>query len=66
MKRISVSQIIKFHQKITEQTGGSPGIRELSLIESALNLIRHSMVMIGWKQTYRGSCNVTITPTKWN
>jgi death-on-curing protein len=37
MERISSSQMIIFHHKITEKTGGSSRIRDRSLIESALN-----------------------------
>ncbi|OEF96660.1 death-on-curing protein [Vulcanibacillus modesticaldus] len=37
MKGINVSQVILFHQKIISRTGGSDGIRDISLIESALN-----------------------------
>ncbi|MEW9701872.1 type II toxin-antitoxin system death-on-curing family toxin [Paenibacillus sp. SI8] len=37
MKTLEVSQIIAFHKKIVKATGGSDGIRDLGLIESALN-----------------------------
>lgn len=37
MKNIEVEDILIFHRKIIEQTGGSDGIRDLGLIESALN-----------------------------
>lgn len=37
MKGIDVEDILTFHRKIIEQTGGSDGIRDISLIESALN-----------------------------
>lgn len=36
MKNISVEQILQFHTKIVKATGGSDGIRDLGLIESAL------------------------------
>jgi len=37
MKSIDVEDVLNFHGKIIEQTGGSSGIRDLGLIESALN-----------------------------
>ena len=37
MKGIEVEDVLIFHRKIIEQTGGSDGIRDISLIESALN-----------------------------
>lgn len=37
MKRVTLEQVILFHNKITKKTGGSEGIRDISLIESALN-----------------------------
>lgn len=37
MKGIAVEDVLIFHRKIIEQTGGSDGIRDISLIESALN-----------------------------
>ena len=37
MKGIGVEEILIFHRKIIEQTGGSDGIRDIGLIESALN-----------------------------
>jgi death on curing protein len=36
MKNLSVEQILQFHTKIVKATGGSDGIRDLGLIESAL------------------------------
>lgn len=36
MKYLSVEQILRFHTKIIESTGGSDGVRDLGLIESAL------------------------------
>ena len=35
MKNIEIDDILVFHQKIIEQTGGSDGIRDFGLIESA-------------------------------
>ena len=37
MKTISLEELLVFHKKIIEKTGGSKGIRDLNLIESALN-----------------------------
>lgn len=37
MKSIDIDNILLFHKKIVEQTGGSEGISDLSLIESGLN-----------------------------
>lgn len=37
MKRLSVEQVIELHKKMLNTTGGADGIRELSLLESALN-----------------------------
>jgi prophage maintenance system killer protein len=37
MRRLSVSDIILLHRKLIDQTGGSHGIRDSGLVESALN-----------------------------
>ncbi len=37
MKTINIYNVLLFHKKIVEQTGGSTGIRDKNLIESALN-----------------------------
>lgn len=37
MKRISVEQVCKLHEKMLIATGGEGGIRNLSLLEAALN-----------------------------
>jgi death on curing protein len=37
MKTLKLDDIIFFHSKIVKSTGGSDGIRDLSLIESAIN-----------------------------
>lgn len=37
MKTIKIDDVLIFHKKIIEQTGGSDGIRDIGLIESALN-----------------------------
>ena len=37
MKRISKEQVIKIHSMLVNQTGGSDGIRDEGLLESALN-----------------------------
>lgn len=36
MKTITILQLLKFHQKIISSTGGSEGIRDQGIIESAL------------------------------
>lgn len=37
MKRISIEDILLFHKKIIKATGGSSGIRDIGIIESAIN-----------------------------
>jgi death-on-curing protein len=37
MKRLSKEQVIKIHSMLIEQTGGSDGIRDDGLLDSALN-----------------------------
>ncbi|MGO1712039.1 type II toxin-antitoxin system death-on-curing family toxin [Senegalia sp. (in: firmicutes)] len=37
MKSLSIEDIILFHEKIINQTGGSKGIRDKKLIESSIN-----------------------------
>ena len=37
MRRLSVANIILAHQKLIDQTGGSHGIRDRNLVESATN-----------------------------
>lgn len=37
MRFLSVDDIVLFHEKIIKETGGSYGIRDIGLIESALN-----------------------------
>ena len=37
MKSMSLDNVLLFHQKIVAKTGGSDGIRDIGLIESALN-----------------------------
>ncbi len=36
MKEISLSDVLVFHKKIIQATGGSEGIRDIGLIESSL------------------------------
>ncbi|WP_128101507.1 type II toxin-antitoxin system death-on-curing family toxin [Paenibacillus sp. DCT19] len=36
MKYLSLEQILQFHTKIIKSTGGSDGVRDLGLVESAL------------------------------
>jgi len=42
MKTISVEDVILFHEKIVLATGGSSGIRDRGVIESALNRARQT------------------------
>lgn len=37
MRRISVANIILVHHKLIDQTGGSHGVRDINLVESAIN-----------------------------
>ena len=37
MKSIDIDNVLLFHKKVVDQTGGSEEIRDLGLIESALN-----------------------------
>ena len=37
MKILKVGEVIIFHEKIIQRTGGSSGIRDIGLLESALN-----------------------------
>ena len=37
MRRLSVANIIIAHQKLIDQTGGSHGIRDRNLVDSAIN-----------------------------
>ncbi len=41
MKRISKRQVLLLHNKLIEESGGSDGIREDGLLESALNAPYH-------------------------
>ena len=36
MKRLSKEQILMLHSQLTEQTGGSTGVRDFNLLESAI------------------------------
>lgn len=38
MRFLTIENIILFHEKIVKETGGSAGIRDRGLIESALNM----------------------------
>ena len=44
MKRISKRQVLLMHNKLIEESGGSDGIREDGLLESALNAPYHEFV----------------------
>lgn len=37
MKRLKLEHIIKLHEMLLKETGGIPGIRDVSLLESAIN-----------------------------
>lgn len=37
MKTLTLQQVITFHKKITSATGGSDGVKDIGLVESALN-----------------------------
>lgn len=37
MKRLNREQIIRLHEMLLKETGGVPGIRDISLLESAIN-----------------------------
>ena len=36
MKRLSKEQILKLHEQLIEQTGGSDGVRDYNLLESSI------------------------------
>lgn len=37
MKTVGLAEVLLYHQKIVERTGGTDGIRDIGLIEGALN-----------------------------
>ena len=37
MRRISVANIILVHRKLIDQTGGSHGVRDINLVDSAVS-----------------------------
>lgn len=37
MKNLQIRQVLIFHDKITKATGGSSGVKEIGLVESAIN-----------------------------
>ena len=37
MKRLSREQVLRFHEKLTEQFGGIQGVRDEGILDSALN-----------------------------
>lgn len=37
MRKLSVENIILLHQKLIDQTGGSHGVRDINLVESAIS-----------------------------
>ena len=52
MEFIDLDNVILFHKKIVNNTGGSDGVRDLGLIESALN--RGAMTFDG-RELYEGT-----------
>lgn len=50
MKTISLENVILFHKKIVAQTGGNSGIRDIGLIESALN---RALITFDGKELYQ-------------
>lgn len=39
MKRLSKEQILMLHSQLIEQTGGTPGVRDFNLLESAIESV---------------------------
>jgi len=37
MRRISIANIVLIHQKLIDQTGGSHGVRDINLVDSAIS-----------------------------
>ena len=60
MKEISIEYILLFHQKLVDQTGGSSAVRDLGLVESALN--RASATFDGL-DLYSGAINKIVAIT---
>lgn len=52
MKNISLEQLIQFHAKIVKATGGSEGVRDHGIIESAL---RKAEVTFDGQELYEGT-----------
>ena len=51
MNRISLDQLLLFQKKIIESTGGSSGVRDISLLESALG---KAHITFDGKELYEG------------
>ncbi|MBZ4654741.1 MAG: type toxin-antitoxin system death-on-curing family toxin [Peptococcaceae bacterium] len=51
MKNIDIKMVLTFHKKLIEQTGGSEGVRDIGLIESALN---RGLMTFGGNDLYSG------------
>lgn len=49
MKILKVEEVIRLHEKIIQKTGGSFGIRDIGLLESALN---KSLLTFGGEDLY--------------
>lgn len=54
MKELSLENILDFHKKLVKHTGGSNGVRDIGLIQSALN--RANATFDG-KDLYPGTIN---------
>ena len=49
MRFLTLKELIELHRRLIEQSGGSPGIRDLGLLESAL---AHPRMMFGGEDLY--------------
>ena len=71
MIRLTEQQVLDVHSRMIEMTGGSDGVRDRSLLDSALNapfqtfdrkenvpIYHFKSSVCGRKQTYRNSCHV--------
>lgn len=51
MKTINLEQLLIFHEKIIKETGGSNGVRDIDILESALN---KPFMTFGGQDLYEG------------
>jgi death-on-curing protein len=56
MRLITVEQVIKLHYKMADATGGMTGVRDLNLLESALNNALSTFDGIDLYQTIEEKC----------